>query len=194
MRDSASTTLGTVVSEALDNAWLPLVRRCEGLTDAEYLWEPVSNAWSVRESGHGWVVDWTDPDPDPAPVTTIAWRCWHVAVDCLDSYSARLFGRRGAPVTGTNWTAECSTARGWLADAGDVFLSGVRRWSDDELMQPLGRDWGPFERHTNLDLVHHALREIVHHGAEIALLRDLYGRLVMDDRTGSSGPQTSGDR
>ena len=27
--------------------------RCEGLTDAEYFWEPVANAWSIRPRGHG---------------------------------------------------------------------------------------------------------------------------------------------
>ena len=36
------------------------------------------------------------------------------------------------------------------------------------------RCWGPFADHTNLALAIHAEREVIHHGAEIALLRDLY--------------------
>ena len=40
---------------------------------------------------------------------------------------------------------------------------------------PLGPSWGDAAERTRLDLALHAERELVHHGAEIALLRDLYG-------------------
>ena len=29
---------------------------------------------------------------DPAPATTIAWRLWHLSVDCFDDYARRLSG------------------------------------------------------------------------------------------------------
>ena len=38
----------------------------------------------------------------------------------------------------------------------------------------LGPRWGPFAEHSLVDLVLHALHEVTHHAAEIALLRDLY--------------------
>lgn len=38
----------------------------------------------------------------------------------------------------------------------------------------LGEAWGPWSRHSVADMVEHAGNELVHHGAEIALLRDLY--------------------
>ena len=54
-----------------------------------------------------------------------------------------------------------------------MFRAGVAGWGDD-LFQQLGPAWGPFAEHTRLDLVLHAQREVIHHGAEIALLCDLY--------------------
>ena len=45
--------------------------------------------------------------------------------------------------------------------------------STSELV-PLGSAWAPYSDHTNLALVLHAHREVIHHGSEIALLRDLY--------------------
>jgi hypothetical protein len=38
----------------------------------------------------------------------------------------------------------------------------------------LGPHWGAFAEHSPVDLVLHALHEVTHHAAEIALRRDLY--------------------
>ena len=48
--------------------------RLRGLTQAEYEWEPVPGAWSVRATPDRAQVERVEPDPDPPPVTTIAWR------------------------------------------------------------------------------------------------------------------------
>ncbi len=58
--------------------------RLDGLTDDEYFWSPVPDAWSVRprsssvapvQVGVGdFTVDYAFPEPVPAPFTTIAWR------------------------------------------------------------------------------------------------------------------------
>src|SRR5690348_17275180 len=61
-----------------------IVDRLAGLDDAEYLWEPVGNVWSVRPGPDGaWRADvglhgstWTPIVP--LPFTTIAWRMWHL--------------------------------------------------------------------------------------------------------------------
>jgi hypothetical protein len=175
VRPQPTDNLTAIVMEALDNAWDPLLSRTADMTDDEYDWEPVADCWAVRSRADGtWAADWADPDPDPAPVTTIAWRCWHIAVDCLDSYSARLFGRTGTGLTGTRWVASWAEAREKLTSSWSVFRTGVAGWTPEDLFTPLGTGWGPFANHANLDLVFHAAREVVHHGAEIALLRDLY--------------------
>jgi hypothetical protein len=62
---------------------------------------------SSTGTGRNYTVDFTFPQPEPPPVTTIAWRLAHIIVGCLE-------------------------------------------------------------------LVLHIHREVIHHGAEVALLRDLY--------------------
>ena len=50
----------------------PRIRgRFEGMSDDEYLWEPVPGCWSVRESNGTWLADQTRPAPEPsAPMTS----------------------------------------------------------------------------------------------------------------------------
>ena len=76
--------------------------RLAGLTDDEYLWEPVPGAWSLRPrdeavttmaaGGGELVADFEVPEPSPAPVTTIAWRLGHVLVGVLGARNAAHFG------------------------------------------------------------------------------------------------------
>ena len=97
--------------DSLDQTWSQLSERLAGLTVDEYLWEPTSGCWSVRANPDGGVsVDEHDTEADPAPLTTIAWRMWHVAVDCLDSYSSRVFGRTGTGMVGTAWVLDPNEA------------------------------------------------------------------------------------
>ncbi len=178
---ASSRTVHRSLLDAMDNAWEPVSARLSGMSESEYAWQPVAECWTVRTHGGHWLADWADPDPDPAPVTTIAWRTWHVAVDSLDSYSERLFGVRGTGLTGTNWVGTWREAEPLMAAAFDVYRRGVAGWTDKTLLAPLGAQWGPFAHHTHLDLALHAIRELIHHLAEIALLRDLY-RAMLDQR------------
>ena len=68
--------------------------RWAGLTDDEYLWEPAQPAWTMRprtadgQPGTGpFTIDFSFPEPDPPPVTTIAWRLAHIIVGVLDMRS-----------------------------------------------------------------------------------------------------------
>src|SRR5262249_9124728 len=80
--------------DQLDFHWRQFARpRLDGLTDAEYFWEPADPSGSLRRrgaersalaAGRGdLVMDFEFPDRSPAPVTTIAWRLGHVAVGCF---------------------------------------------------------------------------------------------------------------
>jgi hypothetical protein len=168
--------LGPLTLELLDNAFDPLLERTAGMTDDEYLWEPVDGCWTVRRRDGGWQVDHVRPEPVPPPVTTIAWRSWHIAVDCLDSYSSGRFGTRGTGLEGTEWVGTWVEARAMLEQAWAVFRAGVASWGEDGLFEKLGPAWGPYAEHNQLELAMHAQHELIHHGAEIALLRDLYAR------------------
>ena len=164
-----------VILDNCDEVWARFRARLAGLTREEYLWEPAPGCWSVRSTTDGAGVDGEPGDePDPAPVTTIAWRMWHIAIDCLDSYSVREFGSAGGSVDGTTWHLEPEPAIADLDASWAAFRSGAAAREADAWMQPLGERWGPFADSTFAHLVLHALDEVTHHAAEVALLRDLH--------------------
>ncbi len=156
----------------MDATWDQLAARLVGLGDEEYRWEPVAGMWSVREVRDGWAVDFEKPDPVPAPATTIAWRMWHIAVDCLDGYSQRAFAAGGTGLEATAWVGTATEAMAACERAWSTFREGVAGVAD--LFAELGDGWGPYATSTYLDLALHAHREVTHHAAEIGVLRDLY--------------------
>jgi DinB superfamily len=163
------------VLDSLDQTWSQLSERLTGLTVDEYLWQPTAGCWTVHEDPGGTGrVDEHDAEADPAPVTTIAWRMWHIAVDCLDGYSTRLFDCAGTGLAGTAWVLEPDEASVLLERAWRVFHQGLADGGSDRLFDSLGEGWGPYADSTVLALALHAQREVTHHGAEIALLRDLF--------------------
>ncbi|TWH72606.1 DinB family protein [Modestobacter roseus] len=164
-----------VLLRGYDDAWERLAARVGGLTDEEYLWEPVRSAWSVRPGDTGeWLADGAVPDPDPAPVTTIAWRTWHLAADCLADYLSRSPAGRPLPDRGRGWHGAAAPALVELAAAATAFRTAMTDLGEDGIWQPLGPAWGPFGEASWADLLVHATDELAHHGAEIALLRDLF--------------------
>lgn len=163
-----------VVLDSLDQTMRQLLDRLRDLTDDEYVWEPVRGMWSARRVADGSVrVDGAgDRAAEPAPVTTIAWRLWHLSVDCLDDYGRRLDGDGEDREPDATWYLEAGPAVEALRRSWERYrstLAGRPRWWDQ-----LGPAWGPWSQHSLVDMALHAGRELNHHGAEIALLRDLY--------------------
>jgi hypothetical protein len=128
--------LGARVLDSYDQTWTQLRDRLADLDDREYLWEPVANCWTVRDTAEGTQADWADPDPIPAPVTTIAWRMWHIAVDSLETYSRRVFGCR-VPATPAEVGCVRQMVRGRCFDRLSK-LSG-RAWGDSTPLRPAAR-------------------------------------------------------
>lgn len=173
--------------DQLDWHWEHQVRpRLEGLTDEEYLWEPVPDCWSLRRRGAptawktagagGVVMEYAVPDPVPTPVTTIAWRLAHVTVGCLAARTASHFG--GPPADYTTWTypEDAAEALTRLDEQYAAWSTGVQALGDEGLARPCGEAEGPFAAYPLAALVLHINREMIHHGAEICLLRDLHLR------------------
>lgn len=160
--------------------------RLEGLTDEEYLWEPTPDAWSIRPRGTcsspapigsgAWQRDDAADEPDPAPVTTIAWRIAHLTVECLAMRTAMHFA--GSPAHYDSWpyTGSAEAALAALDTAYDSWTSGVASLGEAGLARPIGPGEGLWAEAPFADLVLHLNRELIHHGAEICLLRDLYLR------------------
>ncbi|MFE9724987.1 DinB family protein [Streptomyces sp. NPDC005794] len=159
------------------------------LTDEEYLWEPVPDCWSVRlrDAGPGrsatvltgageWGRDTAPyPHPVPPPFTTLAWRLSHLsellALRADHTAGSHSLTRNDYRVVGdaagalTDLDASAAAWRSALLGADDTALDTVGHST-----YPHGGDpESPF-----LEVVWWVNQELLHHGAEIALLRDLY--------------------
>jgi hypothetical protein len=158
--------------------------RLSGLSDEEYFWEPAPGAWNVRPrgtstapmaaGGGAFTVDFAFPEPEPAPVTTIAWRLAHVIVGVFGARVAGHFGGPPAEYPTWEYAGTADEALRQLDAAYDAWIGGVRGLDEAALARPCGPAEGPWAEHPMAELVLHINREAIHHGAEIALLRDLY--------------------
>lgn len=159
------------------------------LTDEEYLWEPVPRCWSVRPRAQGpgpgatvlrgagdWGLDSALPTPpSPPPLTTIAWRLGHL--------SGLLAMRADHTVGSHTLTRDTYRFSGDAAGALAAFDAGAAAWRealvscDDADLDTVGRSTYPHGSDPEdpfIDVVWWVNQELLHHGAEIALLRDLY--------------------
>lgn len=163
-----------------DEVWLRTRARVEGMTDEEYFWEPAPGCWTIRQRDDGtWMADWPLPRPEPEPFTTIAWRLWHLT----DMYGEdRAPQWLDVPAQGTAIgfpdEAPAATAAAALAllerahDRWDLHLGLAEEERLDEIIGPVA---GPgYADRSRASYVMHMLDEFIHHGAEIALLRDLW--------------------
>jgi hypothetical protein len=173
--------------EQLDRHWRHQLRpRLTGLTDDEYLWEPAPDCWSVRRRGESsapmavgggdYTIDFALPEPDPAPVTTIAWRLGHMIVGVFGARNASHFAGPDVDYASFRYAGTATEALAQLDEAYSRWIEGVRALGLDGLARPCGPAEGGFADHSMVSLVLHINREAIHHGAEIALLRDLYLR------------------
>lgn len=173
--------------EQLEFHWTGQLRpRLEGLTDDEYHFSPApaERTWDVRPRGTGTApvqagvgdhtIDFAFPEPDPAPLTTIAWRMAHVVVGV---FGARVHSHFGGPAYDYMTHDYSGDAAGGLARLDETYaawIEGVRGLDADALAAPVGPAEGPWADKPMATLVLHIHREAIHHGAEMCLLRDLY--------------------
>lgn len=172
--------------ETLDDVRTRTLGRLDGLTDAEYLWEPVASCLTVRAATDGTFR--ADPRPTddahPAPFTTIAWRIWHIGADCLRGYG-RFFGDEPQGDERHPWPGTAAEGVRTLAEDWSGFRAHVESLGDDRLLQPMGPRAGAHAHESYLLLALHALDEAAHHGAELGVLRDLcLHRFALADGTG----------
>jgi DinB superfamily len=180
-----------------DQTWNPLLRdqltwhwtnqlrgRLDGLTDDEYFWEPAPGCWSVRPRGTGaapvqagsgaMTIDFAMPVPDPPPLTTIAWRLGHVIVGVLATRNAAHFGRAPTDYESFEYAPTATAALAQLDAECTTWLAGVEALGEAGLARPCGEAEGPYAEFPLAALVLHIHRELIHHLAEVCLLRDLY--------------------
>jgi DinB superfamily len=163
----------------LDFHWQHALRpRLNGLTDDEYFFEPVPDCWTVHSDGQ---IDFTYPPPQPDPFTTIAWRMAHIIVGVLAVRNHAHFGGPPADYFSWNYALDAETALKQLDDAYAGWIDGVRALDDDGLARPVGEAEGEWAAEPMTTLILHINREVIHHGAEIACIRDLYAHTTKEN-------------
>lgn len=182
---TTSRSISEQLIDQLDWHWNTQLRpRLDGLSDDEYRWEPVEGSWNIRPrdpasdrfqpGGGDFVIDWAVPEPVPAPVTTIAWRIGHLVVGVLGARVAAHFAGPPADYPTWEYAGTADEALRQLDEGYSAWSAGVRGLGESGLAAPCGPAEGPWAEAPMSELVLHINREVIHHGAEIALLRDLY--------------------
>jgi DinB superfamily len=174
----------TELFDQLEWHWEHQLRpRLAGLTDEEYFWEPVPGCWSIRPRAQATtpqamgsgelVLDYAVPPREVEPVTTIAWRLAHIIVGVFGWRNASHFG--GPPAEWATWdyAATAGDALEQLDTAYAAWIAGVFGLDADGLSRPCGPP-EPYPQASMAAPVLHIHREVIHHRAEISLLRDLY--------------------
>jgi hypothetical protein len=164
--------------EVLSRLWLTsgdrLAQRCNGLTDAEFFWAPVDGSWTVRPdpgAPSGWGYEYEFVSPQPVPVPTIAWRLVHIAADNW-IYWEHAFGPAARNFPDLEVPSTALDAVQWWQDSRAPITAWLSGADDDSLAEQRPSHLG--NPKTAEEVVAILVDEQVHHGAEIALLRDLF--------------------
>jgi hypothetical protein len=159
------------------------------MTDEEYRWEPVPGCWSVRRRADGpgpganvlvgageWGRDSAEPrPPNPPPFTTIAWRLSHIS-EMLAIRADYTTGRHTMTSDHYRISGDALGATQAFSDAAEAWRAALLA-ADDMALDTIGHSAYPYGSDVGeafLDIVWWVNQEVLHHGAEVALLRDLY--------------------
>jgi hypothetical protein len=155
-----------------DEVYARLRQRLAVLTDDEYFWEPVPGCWTIhRDESGAWISDYADPDPDPAPFTTIGWRLVHIA-DCKVMYHEWAFGPRKLTFPDLPPPTPAPAAVARLEEGHQLLRGELEGLADQALDEPRLTNWG--EQWPAWRIFWTMIDHDAHHGAEIGCLRDLY--------------------
>jgi hypothetical protein len=197
MTQTQTQATNALLREQISFHWEHQLRaRLEGLTDDEYFWEPAPGSWNVRPRGTGtapvqagsgeMTIDFAFPEPEPPPVTTIAWRLGHVIVGVLAMRNASHFGRAATDYESFEYATTAAGALAQLDAEYAAWQAGVESLGEDGLARAVGEAEGPYAASPYAVLVLHINRELIHHLAEVCLLRDLYAATQSNAQTKES--------
>ena len=169
---AGGTTLLAPLLAQWDTSLAMVLERLEGLSDAEYRWQPTPGAADLVEDGSGDLRVTAEPGQ---ATRTIAWTLGHLAdmcwarADYTDGAKTYPLDYQPFPAGADDAVAEVRAAAArWRAavagaDAEQAVQVGYSAW-------PTGMDRDlPF-----VDIVWWMNRELIAHGSDISTVRDLY--------------------
>jgi len=160
-----------------DKFFARFTSRIQGLTDEEYFWEPVSDCWSLVGDDDGKLnMRWGLIFDEIAPVTTIAWRMTHIIDLFSEDRCAKNIGLEPEPenIFEDGAPPDVATARAMLDAAFARWKRYIAAADYSKIFDPIGPVGGGLAQITRAKFVLHILDEVIHHGAEVGVLRDLY--------------------
>ncbi len=166
MSDSLTTAHLIALSETAYNR---LRSRLDDLTDDEYLWEPAPLAWSVRDTPEGVRFDFGLRPVAPAPITTIAWRLTHIIDLLREDRCHRVLGVPPSADVHEVWITMSAAEATSMLERAFATWRGYLAATDPALLLEPSEGWPD-----RLTFALHIIDELIHHGAEVGLLRDLY--------------------
>lgn len=114
------------------------------------------------------------PEPEPPPFTTVAWRMCHLIGDVLGGRANRHFGDERFDPALLAWPLGAAAALDLLDEAHGAWIREIASLDTERLgRRALLTDVG-YHGPSMASLVLHINREVIHHGAGISCLRDLY--------------------
>jgi hypothetical protein len=161
-----------LLANEMNETWSMLLAWVEGLTDAEFFWEPVPGCWTVHTDDKGqWIVDYEKPAPDPPPFTTIAWKLDHLA-SCKIMYHEYAFGQARLDWEGISIPPTASESIHQLTEAQIKLKTTLDGMHDRQLEEPCRTNWG--EMWPTWKIFWTMISHDLQHGSEISCLRDLF--------------------
>lgn len=160
-----------------DLTWALFEYHLDRLTPEDFLWEPASLCWTVRRTlDDTWLPDWSDTEPDPVPVPTIAWLSWHIGW----WWSVTLDHVEGRPPrdrTAVDWPGPGKPTVEGLRALRTAWLTATDRLADPDLDATAPFPWPNDPTYTVADMLAWVNAELMKNAAEIGQVRLLRGAL-----------------
>src|ERR1700761_7890395 len=105
---------------------------------------PIRYRRAGTAGGGAFTADFAWPEPDPPPVTTIAWRLCHLLVGVFGMRVAAHFGGPPVDYGSYDYPGDAATALARLDEVYAAWIAGVRGLGPGDLPRPCGPAEGPY--------------------------------------------------
>src|SRR6266498_2573960 len=131
-----------LLAAEMNEAYAGLRTRLDGLGADEFFWEPVPEPWTVfRDDAGRWTYHYEEPDPRPAPFTTIGWRLVHVAL-CKVMYHEWAFGPRELTFVTIDNPRDVASSLSMLERGHELLARDLAELDDASLDRRVLTNWG----------------------------------------------------